>query len=170
VHLKNPRNLDDIQPEERRRLELRFRENHRRTESPLTVGRGRIPGLTRGSTSTQQRRSVVELPPIPMQPRGLLRWHQRHERMRFFHRACRLRQNISLPLRHGAWRFTYPTDAESRFQSSDIRWTEAEHRVEKIEAIRLNDSLRPTKNARGSLLVTLVRALSELVSPKPIRP
>jgi len=38
--------------------------------------------------------------------------------------------------------------------------------MQSFEAVCLNDPFRPTNNARGLLLVTLIRALSEQGEPK----
>ena len=53
----------------------------------------------------------------------------------------------------------YPAEAVSRFQ-------QAATRASSIQAFRLNDSLRPTNNARGKFLTVLVQALAKLGEPK----
>ena len=60
----------------------------------------------------------------------------------------------------------YPLNSITRFQPLNTRWAEVCARVSSIEAIRLNDAIRPTNNARGNLLVVLVQALAELGEPQ----
>lgn len=56
----------------------------------------------------------------------------------------------------------YPDEAVSRFQPAATRWAEVAARVSSVEALRLNDPLGPTNNARGKFLTVLVQALAEL--------
>ena len=60
----------------------------------------------------------------------------------------------------------YPTNTSTRFQPLNERWAAVGARVSSIEAIRLNDAMGPTNNARGKLLIVLVQALAELGEPQ----
>ena len=60
----------------------------------------------------------------------------------------------------------YPTNTSTRFQPLNERWAAVGARVSSIEAIRLNDAMGPTNNAKRKLLVVLAQALAELGEPQ----
>ena len=72
----------------------------------------------------------------------------------------------SAPKLIAALRKLYPLNSITRFQPLNERWAAVAARVSSIEAIRLNDAMGPTNNARGKLLVVLVQALAELDEPQ----
>jgi len=60
----------------------------------------------------------------------------------------------------------YPAEAGNRFQPSQERWAEVANRVSNLEAIRVNDALGPTNNARMKFLVALVQAQVDIGEPR----